>query len=199
MSYSVIAIEREYASGGSEIGRKLGDKLGIPCYGEEILTRAADKIGLSVRELRDLEETMTGSFLYGIHMLSRLSGGENNTLTKAQRLSIAEAEVIREMAYSPCVIVGRCAPAILKEEEYVLKAFVHTDWEMRKQRAIERYHHEPEQAETMLRRFDRKRSNYFKANAGRDWKDEKNYHLMLDGGKLGIDAVVDILYGAARR
>lgn len=34
MKYSVIAIEREYASGGREIGERLAGKLGVPCYGE---------------------------------------------------------------------------------------------------------------------------------------------------------------------
>ena len=63
MSYTVIAIEREYASGGSEIGEKLAEKLGIPCYGQEILEMAAEQLNMSPEELRDSEENMTGSFI----------------------------------------------------------------------------------------------------------------------------------------
>lgn len=58
MKYKVIAIEREYASGGSEIGEKLGEKLGIPCYGHEILEKGAAKLNVSVEYLRNAEENI---------------------------------------------------------------------------------------------------------------------------------------------
>ena len=37
MKYNIIAIEREYASGGNEIGERVAGKLDIPCYGQEVL------------------------------------------------------------------------------------------------------------------------------------------------------------------
>ena len=37
MKYRYLTIEREYGSGGTEIGRRLSEKLGIPCFGREIL------------------------------------------------------------------------------------------------------------------------------------------------------------------
>ena len=42
MKYNIIAIEREYASGGSEIGQRTARRLEIPCYGQEVLERAAE-------------------------------------------------------------------------------------------------------------------------------------------------------------
>ena len=35
--YKIIAIERQYASGGRAIGKKVARALGIPYYGREIL------------------------------------------------------------------------------------------------------------------------------------------------------------------
>ena len=32
MSHRIITIEREYASGGREIGEMIAERLGIPCY-----------------------------------------------------------------------------------------------------------------------------------------------------------------------
>ena len=49
--YKIIAIEREYASGGSEIGERLAAKLGIPCYGREILERAAQARGTTPEQI----------------------------------------------------------------------------------------------------------------------------------------------------
>jgi hypothetical protein len=44
-----------------------------------------------------------------------------------------------------------------------------------------------------LKRFDKRRSEYFKALMGKNWKDMDNYHIILDTGKLGIDPAVDLL------
>ena len=42
----IITIGREYGSGGREIGKLVADKLGVPFYDKEILTRAAEESGL---------------------------------------------------------------------------------------------------------------------------------------------------------
>ena len=47
MKYNYIAIEREYASGGQEIGTLAAEKLGIPCYGLEILEKTAQRENIS--------------------------------------------------------------------------------------------------------------------------------------------------------
>ena len=44
--YGAITIERQYASGGSEIGKLIGEKLGIPYHDHEILETAAKNIGI---------------------------------------------------------------------------------------------------------------------------------------------------------
>ena len=43
----IITIARQFGSGGHEIGRRLAEKLGIPCYHKELLTHAAQESGLS--------------------------------------------------------------------------------------------------------------------------------------------------------
>ena len=42
MSYKIITISRQFACGGSEIGKKLADRLGIKCYDREIISKVAD-------------------------------------------------------------------------------------------------------------------------------------------------------------
>ena len=55
--FGIITIERQFASGGREIGKKLAEKLEIPCYGEEILKRAAELCHSTPEYLEHLEET----------------------------------------------------------------------------------------------------------------------------------------------
>ena len=63
MRFNYIVIEREFASGGRDIGKLVANKLNIPCYGREILEKAAERENLSVEYVEELEEGSTGSFL----------------------------------------------------------------------------------------------------------------------------------------
>ena len=56
MEPMVITIAREYASGGSEIAQAVADKLGIPLYNKELITRAAKKSGLTSKKQHNGKE-----------------------------------------------------------------------------------------------------------------------------------------------
>lgn len=198
MRYNVIAIEREFASGGLEIGEKLAEKLGIPCYGQEIFEKAVAKIGLPSHELNDLEESVTGSLLYSLNVLADVASGRNMDLTRAQKLALVESDIIRELSLNPCVIIGRSSAGLLKDKDTTLKVFIHADSDVRIKRAVEIYGIDPKQAESILRRYDKRRTNYFKATTNVEWKDAGTYHMFLNSGKLGIDSVVDILCTAVK-
>ena len=43
----IITISRESGSGGSEIGHKLADKLGVPCYDKTVTQLTADISGFA--------------------------------------------------------------------------------------------------------------------------------------------------------
>ena len=199
MSYSIIAIEREYASGGNEIAEKLAAKLGIPCYGHEILERASEKLQLPIERLTDAEENITGSFLYSIAAFSSAaSGGSAEYLSLEQSLAFTEADIIRSLAYEPCVIVGRRACALLKDRTDTLRVLIYADKGARIDRAVEFYDVSPQQADAVLRRQDKRRANYLKVTTNTEWKDPDIYHIFLNSCRLGIDRVADILHMAAK-
>ena len=43
MKNRVITISREFGSGGRTIGKQVAEKLGIPCYDNELLTKIAEE------------------------------------------------------------------------------------------------------------------------------------------------------------
>ena len=45
MSEKIITITREFGSGGRTIGKKVAQKLGIPCYDEELLEKMVKESG----------------------------------------------------------------------------------------------------------------------------------------------------------
>ncbi len=46
MKNRVITISREFGSGGRTIGKKVAEKLGIPCYDSEIIQEMAKETAL---------------------------------------------------------------------------------------------------------------------------------------------------------
>jgi len=197
--YSVIAIEREYASGGREISGKLAEKLSLPLYGQEILEKAAGKLNLPVKYLGEIEESIRGSLLFTLATFANVTAGnETDLLMLEQKLAFAEADIIRSLAVNPCVILGRGAAALLKDRAKTLRVFIHADYASRKQRAIDVYGIDPKQAESALRHNDKRRANYFAATTEKEWKDADVYHLFLNSGLLGIDQAVNVLYALAQ-
>lgn len=192
--FKIITIEREYASGGREIGKRVAEQLEISCYGEEILEMAAERSGTTAENLRSLEETATNSLLYSLYMMSHATTGAPTMLSSADRLSIMEGEIIRELANQErCVIVGRCAGCVLEERDDVLRVFIRSDLETRKRRAVQVYGDPEQQVESILKKFDKRRANYYAANSDRRWNDISGYHVVLDSGELGTEECARII------
>ena len=64
----VVAIGREFGSGGKEIGFELSKQLGIKCYDKELLELAAKDSGLCEDIFKLHDEKPTNSFLYSLVM-----------------------------------------------------------------------------------------------------------------------------------
>ncbi len=105
----------------------------------------------------------------------------------------SEAEVIRGLAKSSCIILGRCASEILKDQGNVFNVYVSADKEDRIKRIMEKEGLSYEDARTMLERNDRERSEYYYEHTGKVWGDVNNYHMILDTSTLGIEKCAGIM------
>ncbi len=192
--YSIIAIERQYASGGDAIGRLVAKELGIPCYGREILEMAAERNGQTAEYIEHLEETVSNSMVSSLRALYKIARGETDIIPEEEKLMMSESEIIRELAKEgACVFVGRSAGCILADREDVLKVFIYADDEYRIKRAQEGYGDSPEQAAVNLRKFDKRRANFYNVNFNLDWENREGYQLCLDSGKLGEETCARVL------
>ena len=61
-----LAIEREFGSGGREIGMRVAELAGIPYYDGELLIKAAEAQGVSIELLKTYDEQRTGKSNYDI-------------------------------------------------------------------------------------------------------------------------------------
>ncbi len=105
----VITISREFGSGGRTIGRKVAEKLGIPCYDAEIIEKIAEESGYSGDYIRSEGEGASDRWLS--NLFSNRAMGPTNQDT----IWVIQSRIIRELAEKgPCVIVGRCADYVLR-------------------------------------------------------------------------------------
>lgn len=105
----------------------------------------------------------------------------------------SEAEVIRELAADSCIILGRCASEILKDQPNVFNVYVCADKEDRIQRIMKKESLSYEDAKELLEKNDRERSEYYYQHTGKVWGDVNNYHMILDTSRLGAENCAEIL------
>ena len=92
MSNRIITIEREYASGGREVGELVAKQLGIPFYNREILEMASERCGVSVDYLASAEEAAPKSFLYTLMLSSNPTRSIQENLPLSDKVYIIETK-----------------------------------------------------------------------------------------------------------
>jgi cytidylate kinase len=192
--YKIITMEREFASGGNEIGRRVAKKLGIEIFDRTILAEAAKRLDIPAIYIADLEETAPGSIIFNLSKTA-LGGVKNKNMSMAEKLFLEEKKIIEEtVAKQNCVIVGRCASYILKDNPDCLRVFVYADKRARLERALkEEKVTSKQEAEELLKKTDKKRSSFYTTHTGLEWGDIHNFDVCLDSAKLGLDKCVDMI------
>lgn len=196
MKCNYITIEREYGSGGTKIAKRLSEICSVPCYGREILEEVSHKYGFSVDRIERYEETVTNSFLYSVYLMSKVQAGESNMLAGEGHIYIAEQEIIKKLAANGRgIFLGHCASEALKDKKDVVKVFIRASSEEKHKRIAADYNIAEKDIESVRRRFDKKRANYYYANTSMKWDNMKNYDIVLDSSVLGIEGCVSVLKG----
>lgn len=184
----VITISREFGSGGRTIGRKVAEKLGIPCYDAEIINKIAKESGYAAEYIREEGEYASGGWLSTV-FTDRTMG-----LTNQDKLWNIQSRVITELAEKgSCVIVGRCADYILRDKADCLKVFIHACMEKRAERIVKEYGEREETPEQRLKDKDKRRAAYHRFYTNMKWGHAQNYHVCLDSGELGLDRCAEII------
>jgi cytidylate kinase len=195
-SKRIITIERQFASGGLEIGQKVSKLLDIPIYNNEILEKAAEKMNISKQYLESSEESASGSLLMSLSMAVNSMGNVYENIPLPDKLFFAESEIIRNLAKTEsCIIVGRCADYILRERDDCLKVFIYADNEFRIKRAVESYNVSEKEVSSCIKRNDKRRSGFYTFNSGNKWGVKDNYDICLNSGSLGLKTCADIIAG----
>lgn len=178
MKHFVITVGCEFGSGRPEIGKMLAKSLGIEYYDRDLVDKVVEKIGV---EKHLVEEADNKNFVpYGI---------ETSLGTRYANLSnkviYTQFDVIRKMAKTSCVIIGRCSDYILKGQDDVVNVFVYAPTEVRIKTIMEKMNLSERHAAEVIRDYDNALHRRYKYITGTYRGDRHNRHLLVDSSVLG--------------
>ena len=197
MDKYIITIGRQFGSGGRSIGEKLSKKLGIPFYDKELISLAAKESGIDPEVFKDVDEKAANSLLYSLSMgLYSFGSGFSamGDLPVNDKLYLLQHKIIKEIAKKEnCVIVGRCADYVLRDNPNCVNIFVYASMAFRKEQSVKKHGIDEERAEHILNKTDQSRANYYSFYSGQKWGMAENYDLCIDSSKLSEDKIVDLI------
>ncbi|MDO5519378.1 MAG: cytidylate kinase-like family protein [bacterium] len=198
MGNYVITIARGFGSGGKYIGKRLSEELHIPCYERQLLSLASKQSGIDESEFVEVDEKLRGSYLKNLLSkipYSNLLEPQDKEFVSDINLFNIQAEVIGELARTEsCIIIGKCADYILRERRNVISLYIEAEREDCVRSIMEKMYVSEERANTLIRKTDKYRANYYKYyTSGNDWRNPINYDMTLNTSKIGRERCVEVI------
>lgn len=178
----IITIARQHGSQGKYIGKLVANKLNIPYYYKEMTIIAAKESGLDK------------DFVSDLHLNSPTAMNDMYLSSSPVQFAIqAQDKVIKEISnQGSCVIVGRAADYILKDNKNVVRVFIYAPKEYRISNIMEMYKDSRQDAVKNIDKSDKTRSNYYKTISGLEWGNKENYDICINSS-VGKEETADII------
>ena len=189
----ILTIGRQFGSGGREIGQKLSEALGIAYYDKELLSAAAKESGLCEEVFARADERASSGMSYAFSMGFSYMGilTPYNDILSNDELFRIQSDAIRNIAEKEsCILVGRCADYILRDNPACISFFIHNTMENRIQRLVEGLNITVEEAKEKISKIDKSRSAYYNYYTNKVWGMASSYNFSIDASVLGIDESV---------
>ncbi len=193
----IITIGRRFGSGGREIGRCVAQKLGIGFYDKEIITEAAKKSGLCDKFVESIDERPTGSLLYSLVM-----NAQNGGFAAGKPIELiayeAQIDAVRDAAANgPCVIVGRAADYILKDNYDIMSVFITAPLPYRTRVIMDRYSLSEKEALAKVNRLDKARASYYNYHTESKWGSADSFNICLNSEPISKETAADLIIAYA--
>ena len=188
----IITISREVGSGGRELGKRLADYLGIPCYDHEIIEMVAEKHGFDKNYVSHISEKDIRVFYPST--IGHRFVAPNHTAQHSVKVTLAQHEIVKELAkQGDCVIVGRCADIVCRDLN-PLNIFVYADKISKlarcEARASEEEHFSEKEMLRKMKKIDKERAAYRALFTEADWGRKESYHLCVNTSGREVKTLV---------
>ena len=200
----LITIARQFGSGGREIGERLAKILDIPLIDKELIKDAASNGELSEEVIKSADESAVNSLLYTLAMGSNVLGTTMHFGYKMpinDKLFILQSDAIKQYASKgSCVIIGRCADYVLRDEPSLFRIFIYGDLDHRKERVKERH---PELKSSLvidvINKTDKRRASYYNFYTGNKWGKYDNYDMAINSSTFGVEETAELIAASVKK
>lgn len=199
----IVTIGRQFGSGGRTIGKRIAERLGIAYYDRELINLASKESGICGEFFEKADEKTSGgllkAFALGFSMNSAIF--QCNDYLSNESLFQIQSDVIRKVAAEgSCVLVGRCADYILRDDPDCVHVFISARMEDRIRRALE-YNKDltEKDAEDTVRKADKSRASYYNYYTDKVWGAAESYDLCVNSSLYGLEETVDYILSFLKR
>ena len=164
--------------------------MGIAFYDKELINLASKESGICGEFFEKADERNSGSLLKALAMGFSMNNAifQSNDYLSNESLFQIQSDVIRKVAAEQsCILVGRCADYILRDNENCISVFISARMEDRIRRAVEYAHIEEKEAEEYIRKADKSRASYYNSYTDKIWGAAESYDLCISSSVYGID------------
>lgn len=185
----IITIARQHGSQGKKIGEIVAKELGIPYYYKELTALAAEESGITKEYIKKVNSNDGKEVAKELYL----------TTSPAKYAIEAQDAVLKEIAkHGSCIIVGRAADYVLRNQKSLLRVFIYAPKEYRIKNLQKMYGDDEKSAKKHLERADRNRAEYYQLISGQKWGEAENYDLCIDAS-LGKERVAKIIADLAQK
>jgi len=183
--FRIIAVEREFGSGGGGIACELARRLGWKVWDQQLTCEIAKRAQVAESAVALCDERVDGrlyrlakAFWRGSY--ERGMAIANSRAFDTDRMMTMVEEIMCNIAEEGnAVVVGRGSPFFLRDREDTFRVFTYApkDEKIRRLVALGRSH---EEAEDLVDNVDRERGAYIKHYFNADWPTRALYHVMIN-------------------
>lgn len=194
MKHFVLTIGRQLGSGGRSVAKIVAAHYGINVYDKKLIDMVAEESGLSKTFFEQADEHVSRSFLHFLFAGRGTDSHHAESPLSNDALFRMQSDVIRQLATrESCIILGRCADYILRDDPDLISVFFTADMADRTQRYAQHDGTTPDEARPIIEKGDRQREDYYGYYTNRRWGDAANYQFCMNTSVLGIEATAQLL------
>ncbi len=199
----IVTMSASYGAGGSQLGPRVAQRLGIRFVDRAVSVAVADELGISIEDAEALEQNAP-SRLWGF--LARMSPAGGLALPLTIDPQATDRELVDRMEThlrkvadeGDAVILGHAAAVVLADRTDALHVRLDGSPDGRVRAAMRQHGIDLETAAAARKDNDKIRSGYVKHFYRVDSSNTRLYHLVLDTVRLGWDQAEEVIVTAAR-
>lgn len=173
----VVTISRQFGSMGRPIAKRLAQELGIEYYDRDLVESIAREMGVSEYDVDNSSLSDINPYEKMSHPLGTSSDEDQDKMFEVQ------SKIIKQLAEKEsCVIVGRCADYVLRDNPNHFSIYIYTSDQIRKENCIKYFNMTEEEAEKIMKEVDDARASYNLHYAKAYSDDVTCKDLLIDSG-----------------